>query len=132
MYAISCFLLLALAVLHVHARPTSSDVKRGPAPAHASAPPNCFPAIGFRMPSTVPTTLDNWWCDYSSEYAFVGFSYEVTACTTSLTSFTPLWLISTNRPGQSASKLQNDFTNIRNAFDGRYVRIYGFCDLSGF
>ena len=84
------------------------------------------------MPSTVPTTLDNWWCDYSSEYAFVGFSYEVTACTISLTSSTPLWLISTNRPGQSVAELQNDFINIRNTFNGRYVRIYGFCDRNGF
>ncbi|EDR04017.1 uncharacterized protein LACBIDRAFT_320159 [Laccaria bicolor S238N-H82] len=65
------------------------------------------------MPSTVPTTLDNWWCDYSSEYAFVGFSYEVTDC-------------------QSVAELQNDFTNIRNTFNGRYVRIYGFCDRSSF
>jgi hypothetical protein len=84
------------------------------------------------MPSTVPTTLDNWWCDYSSEYAFVGFSYEITRCTTSLTSSTPLWLIPTNRPGQSVAELQNDFINIRNAFNGRYVRIYGFCDQIGY
>jgi hypothetical protein len=43
-------------------------------------PPNCFPAIGFTMPDEVPSTLSNWWCDYSTEYAFMGFSYEVTAC----------------------------------------------------
>jgi len=43
-------------------------------------PPNCFPAIGFTMPDEVPNTLSNWWCDHSTEYAFMGFSYEVTAC----------------------------------------------------
>lgn len=41
---------------------------------------NCFPAIGFTMPETTPASLANWWCDYDTEYAFVGFSYEVTAC----------------------------------------------------
>lgn len=41
---------------------------------------NCFPAIGFRMPETTPASLTNWWCSYDTEYAFVGFSYEVTAC----------------------------------------------------
>lgn len=41
---------------------------------------NCFPALGFKMPATVPSTTDNWWCDPSTEYAFLGFSYEVTAC----------------------------------------------------
>jgi hypothetical protein len=41
---------------------------------------DCFPAIGFTMPSTVPSSLTNWWCSTASEYAFVGFSYEVTAC----------------------------------------------------
>ena len=41
---------------------------------------NCFPAIGFNMPSNVPESLRTWWCDPATEYAFVGFSYEVTAC----------------------------------------------------
>lgn len=40
----------------------------------------CFPALGFEMPSATPPSLDGWWCDMSDEYAFVGFSYEVTAC----------------------------------------------------
>lgn len=46
-------------------------------------PPDCFPAIGFRMPASVDDiqgSIANWWCDYNSEYAFMGFSYEVTAC----------------------------------------------------
>ena len=41
---------------------------------------SCFPAIGFTMPSSVPSSLTNWWCNANTEYAFVGFSYEVTAC----------------------------------------------------
>ncbi|KAL0945462.1 hypothetical protein HGRIS_000951 [Hohenbuehelia grisea] len=73
----------------------------------------CFPALDFDMPSYVPTTTKNWWCDMSSEYAFMGFSYEVTSC-------------------QSFSKLKKEFTDIRNTFNGRYVRIYGACDRKGF
>lgn len=41
---------------------------------------NCFPALGFKMPTDVPEDTSNWWCDPASEYAFLGFSYEVTAC----------------------------------------------------
>ncbi|KAH9481874.1 hypothetical protein JR316_0006404 [Psilocybe cubensis] len=79
----------------------------------ANAPPNCFPAIGFTMPQSVPSSLTNWWCDHSTEYAFVGFSYEVTAC-------------------QSLSTLTKEFKDIRNTFNGRYVRIYSACDREGF
>ncbi|KAJ7284400.1 B-(1-6) glucan synthase [Mycena rebaudengoi] len=79
----------------------------------AVAPPNCFPALGFKMPASVPSSLTNWWCDTSTEYAFVGFSYEVTAC-------------------QSLSTLRTEFLNIRQQFKGRYIRMYGFCDRAGF
>jgi hypothetical protein len=48
--------------------------------AAASSPPNCFPALGFNMPGSVPSSLTNWWCNTNTEYAFVGFSYEVTDC----------------------------------------------------
>ncbi|KAK0226693.1 glycoside hydrolase superfamily [Armillaria fumosa] len=65
------------------------------------------------MPATPPSTTDNWWCDMSTEYAFVGFSYEVTAC-------------------QDFNQLQSEFTDIRQKFNGRYVRIYGACDREGF
>lgn len=41
----------------------------------------CFPAVGFTMPFLIPPDLEGWWCDPSTEYAFLGFSYEVTACT---------------------------------------------------
>lgn len=41
---------------------------------------SCFPALRFKTPSHVPNSLNHWWCDPDTEYAFVGFSYEVTAC----------------------------------------------------
>ncbi|KNZ73371.1 hypothetical protein J132_07669 [Termitomyces sp. J132] len=65
------------------------------------------------MPTAVPTSLTNWWCDTSTEYGFVGFSYEVTAC-------------------QSLEKLRRQFLDVRQRFNGRYVRLYGFCDRIGF
>ena len=42
----------------------------------------CFPALGFQMPSKTPdhSYLKQWWCDDKTEYAFMGFSYEVSAC----------------------------------------------------
>jgi len=41
---------------------------------------SCFPALDFKMPRSIPETTTDWWCDMSSEYAFVGISYEVTSC----------------------------------------------------
>jgi hypothetical protein len=55
--------------------PTSAFV-----PSSSSLSSNCFPSVGFQSPSTVPDSTDDWWCDPTTEYAFVGFSYEVTAC----------------------------------------------------
>uniref|UniRef100_A0A0W0F7G8 Putative B-(1-6) glucan synthase n=1 Tax=Moniliophthora roreri TaxID=221103 RepID=A0A0W0F7G8_MONRR len=78
-----------------------------------AAAASCFPALGFQMPSSVPSSLNNWWCPYNQEYAFMGFSYEVSQC-------------------QSLSKLRTEFKDIRNTFSGRYVRLYGACDRSGF
>ncbi|KAI0266830.1 glycoside hydrolase superfamily [Gloeopeniophorella convolvens] len=65
------------------------------------------------MPSDVPDNTNGWWCNDSDEYAFLGFSYEVTAC-------------------QSLSQLQKEFADIRNNYNGRYVRLYGACDRNGF
>ncbi|CAL1707914.1 unnamed protein product [Somion occarium] len=65
------------------------------------------------MPPTVPKETTNWWCKPETEYAFLGFSYEVTAC-------------------QSASQLNREFADIRKTFNGRYVRLYGACDRKGF
>lgn len=52
------------------------EVKAKPQP-HATS---CFPALNFTMPSTVPSSLDGWWCNATDEHAFLGFSYEVEAC----------------------------------------------------
>ncbi|KAF8893983.1 glycoside hydrolase superfamily [Infundibulicybe gibba] len=67
------------------------------------------------MPQTLPpdSQLNNWWCDPKTEYAFLGFSYEVTAC-------------------QSRAQLNQEFKDIRNHFNSRYVRLYGVCDRDGF
>lgn len=42
--------------------------------------PFCYPALGFEKPPVLPANNTEWWCDPTTEYAFVGFSYEVTAC----------------------------------------------------
>ena len=65
------------------------------------------------MPSEPPAALDGWWCDDSSEYAFMGFSYEVSAC-------------------QSPQQMLAEFTDARNTFGSRYIRMYGTCDNAGF
>ncbi|KAL4070085.1 glycoside hydrolase family 17 protein [Scleroderma yunnanense] len=65
------------------------------------------------MPGNVPTSLNNWWCAMDCEHAFMGFSYEVTAC-------------------QSLDQLKAEFRDIRNNFKSRYVRLYGACDNDGF
>ncbi|KAH9061297.1 glycoside hydrolase family 17 protein [Lactarius vividus] len=94
--------------------PSSKRVSRrscqAPANTNISA---CFPALGFTTPSDVPASTDGWWCDPVNEYAFLGFSYEVTSC-------------------QSLSQLQKEFADIRTNFNGRYVRLYGACDREGF
>ncbi|KAI0695961.1 glycoside hydrolase superfamily [Cerioporus squamosus] len=79
----------------------------------AKPAPLCFPSLGFVMPAVPPSDNTNWWCDPATEYAFVGFSYEVTAC-------------------QSRAQLQKEFKDIRNHFQSRYVRLYGACDRDGF
>lgn len=78
-----------------------------------SAASSCYPALGFAKPVVLPPNNSNWWCDPKDEYAFVGFSYEVTAC-------------------QSLKQLKKEFADIRNRFNGRYVRLYGACDRDGF
>ncbi|OBZ68223.1 hypothetical protein A0H81_11811 [Grifola frondosa] len=67
----------------------------------------------FMKPLNMPLDNTNWWCDAGTEYAFVGFSYEVTAC-------------------QSREQLVSEFKDIRNHFNSRYVRLYGACDRDGF
>ena len=41
---------------------------------------SCYPALDFQKPLIMPQNNTDWWCDPSTEYAFVGFSYEVTDC----------------------------------------------------
>jgi len=74
---------------------------------------SCFPAVGFNMPSNAPDSLDGWWCNMNDEYAFLGFSYEISDC-------------------QSSDQLKREFADIRNRFKGRYVRLYGACDQKGY
>jgi hypothetical protein len=45
-----------------------------------TASSSCFPALDFVMPSKPPANLNDWWCKATDEYAFLGFSYEVEAC----------------------------------------------------
>jgi exo-beta-1,3-glucanase (GH17 family) len=65
------------------------------------------------MPGSVPSSVSGWWSDYKSEVGFLGFSYAVAGC-------------------QSAGTLKSEFKDIRNRFNGRYVRLYGACDRNGF
>lgn len=74
---------------------------------------SCFPALDFTMPSEVPDSLDGWWCSQQDEYAFLGFSYDTSAC-------------------PSLNQIRNDFGRMRAQFKSRYVRIYSVCDRPGF
>lgn len=135
------FLLLFLpAVLVLSTRPLCSHCRTFnesvsyslPAPASASSEShaNCFPSLGFSTPSNVPRSTDNWWCGATTEYAFLGFSYEVTACTSNtLTNRTRNLTLSA---GQSLQQLKKEFADMRNTFHSRYVRLYGACDREGF
>lgn len=109
--------------------------RRSCSPSPAPLPSNCFPAVGFSMPSDVPASTDGWWCDPADEFGFLGFSYEVTYCESSRFSSyhfglrIPPLLVSS---GQSLAQLQTDFANMRKTFNSRYVRLYGACDKEGF
>ena len=94
-----------------------------------------FPSLGFKMPSSVPSSLNGWWSDYKSEIGFLGFSYSVFSCTFpfATNSRSSAWETDSMRfLGQSAATLQSEFKDIRTRFDGRYVSIYGRCDKDGF
>ena len=113
---------------------TASAAPASTSPASSpNASSNCFPALDFKMPSTLPNSTDGWWCDPATEYAFVGFSYEITACESVALNLS-LTSTYTQSPcaGQSLSQLQQDFANMRKTFNSRYVRIYGACDNDGF
>ncbi|KAK4698973.1 hypothetical protein P7C70_g7296, partial [Phenoliferia sp. Uapishka_3] len=74
-------------------------------------PTGCFPGSGLEVPSTMATasSLSQWWCPHSTEYAFMGFSYDQTPC-------------------QSGEQLAADFLKMKKTFNARYVRLYGTCD----
>ncbi|KAK2464527.1 hypothetical protein APHAL10511_003506 [Amanita phalloides] len=74
---------------------------------------DCYPSLGFKTPSTLPEDVTDWWCDPKTEYAFLGFSYGISAC-------------------QSRDQLIREFSDIRHHFNSRYVRLYGACDRDGF
>lgn len=68
----------SLVVEHVSSRPSCGEVATG---IDTNNNPNsCFPAIGFTMPASIPDSLTDWWCSPDTEYAFLGFSYDVTSC----------------------------------------------------
>ena len=98
---------------------------------------NGFPSLGFKMPDSVPSSVDGWWTDYKAEIGFLGFSYSVSGCTSPhvfllslICNFDPCSPL--RFPGQSAGTLKSEFKDIRNRFNGRYVRLYGACDRNGF
>lgn len=95
---------------------------------------DCFPTLGFRMPQNTPHDyeLQHWWCDAATEYAFVGFSYEVTACKLSHSLSAAARDLNVCEIGQSAQQLVDEFRDIRYHFNSRYVRLYGACDREGF
>ena len=128
MSLISLFLtLLSMGTALVSAVPVQSDVT-----IDTSEVKTCFPALNFKMPTTLPKDNTQWWCDPKDEFAFLGFSYEVTACKC-LGIVRPVFrLTSFVITGQSPSQLNKEFSDIRNHFRGRYVRLYGFCDNEGF
>lgn len=79
-------LVLAVLSIGAHGVPFDKGVQPHAFPhtntteASAIAAANCFPAVGFQMPQSVPSSLNNWWCDQTTEHAFLGFSYEISYC----------------------------------------------------
>jgi hypothetical protein len=63
-----------------HAHTPRKISRRSCRPSLPAMTASCFPAYGFQMPSQVPNSMDGWWCNPADEYAFLGFSYEITLC----------------------------------------------------
>ena len=106
--------------------------------AHAAHVPRSsggFPSLGFKMPGSVPSSLNGWWSDYKSEIGFLGFSYPIFSCTfpfganprASAWNSDPIRFL-----GQNAATLQSDFNDMRTRFNSRYVHLEGACDQDGF
>jgi len=76
-FALTCIGLVSAARLPSIELPSQIELST-----HKKPDGSCFPALGFKMPPEVPpdSEFSSWWCDPADKYAFVGFSYEVTAC----------------------------------------------------
>lgn len=99
--------------------------------------PLCFPSLGFVMPDVLPADNTEWWCDPATEYAFLGFSYEITDCEHPFLPAIYSGVLTASRHswctvGQSREQLNADFRDIRQKFNSRYIRLYGFCDNEGY
>lgn len=131
MFATPLFALLTVYVATTLSNPLNHASQKDNMDSKSLLPASsCFPALDFHKPLSLPKDNLQWWCDPSTEYAFLGFSYEVTAC-----EFTCLHLSSGNSTipvGQSREQLHKEFKDIRNHFKSRYVRLYGACDREGF
>ena len=95
----------------------------------------CFPAVGFKMPEATPTSLTNWWCNADTEYAFVGFGYDISPCDFLLRSLFFFYMLTATSfffSGPSLTLLKTHFSNMRKEFNARYVRLYENCDKEGF
>jgi hypothetical protein len=101
-----------------------------PSESHHDA--NCFPSLSFKTPPHIPSSIDGWWCSATTEYAFLGFSYEVTPCASVFFNESIVTRTLTLSAGQSLQQLKNDFADMRSTFHSRYVRLYGACDREGF
>jgi len=101
-------LMLSRSVVMGRALPDFSNTpakggSQSKSPARTNA--SCFPALDFEMPTTVPSSLENWWCDSDTEYAFVGFSYEITQCTSNHVSLFTSSHSRLYRPKQKQTKI---------------------------
>jgi hypothetical protein len=135
MFHLPLFLSLCLSLLGLtSAASVPLNFSNGGYEVESTTASNCFPALGFKMPSEVPqnSQFSSWWCKPENEHAFMGFSYEVTACErlVNVLVFRSALLIVSE--GQSKSQLISEFKDIRSHFNSRYVRLYGACDRDGF
>ena len=106
--------------------PTSGSVVNG------VYTPNCFPAVDFKMPNATPTSLTNWWCNTDAEYAFVGFSYDISPCNYFFCEINIFYMLTATSSGPNLTQLKTDFLDMRRTFKARYVRLYEACDNKGF
>lgn len=96
---------------------TATATSTTTAAASAATYSSCFPALDFTMPSEAPanttSNVANWWCNTNDEVAWLGFSFDLSAC-------------------PDSRQLTKSFTRMRTNFNARYVRMYGTCDTPGY